>query len=111
MSCKLQIQNGLHHYLANKFQFLKLKVYVSKWMVRSTTGSCTNTISLHSVHVRLLVKVWSPVTSTNAQMTLELLGLSEVDRSLSTQNHLVAWCRNNHIILNWNKTKEVIVEF
>jgi len=42
-------------------------------------------------------------------MTLQLLGVSVMDQRLSSGN--LASCGNNHLILNMNKTKEMIWDF
>ena len=47
-------------------------------------------------------------------MTLQLLGVSVMDKRQEYRelvDHFVVWCGNNHLILNVNKTKEMIVDF
>ncbi|MEQ2177039.1 hypothetical protein GOODEAATRI_034445 [Goodea atripinnis] len=60
----------------------------------------------------------TPFICRNNQMILQSWGLSEMDKKQSTRmidtklvDRFVAWCGNEHLILNMNKTNEMIVDF
>ena len=51
------------------------------------------------------------VISRNTQMTLQLLGISDQQEYKELVYHFVAWCKNNHLILNTIKIKKTIGDF
>ena len=80
----------------------------------SAAQDCTLTVFLHYVHLRLPIQLGGPVIDRNTLMTLQLLGISDGQEAEYRElvNHLVAWCgENNPLILNTNKTREIIVDF
>ena len=79
-----------------------LCVWESGQQHRFTSGDCTLTVSLHSVHLGLPLQLW---VYRNTQMTLQLLGVSVMNKKLSTGNWTIT------SILKTIKTKLMIVDF
>ena len=88
-------------YLTNRLQFVRLKDCLSETVARVPTGDCTHRFSSLSTPQ-------TPVIYRNTPITLQLLGVSVMDKRMSTGQSL---CGNNHLILNTNKIKEMNVDF
>jgi len=84
---------------------------VSEEVVSRATGDCALTISLHSVTSDFQYNLESCHLQrySNASAVVGCIrdGLKAEYRELV--NHFVAWCENNPLILNINKTREIIV--
>ena len=100
-------------YLTNRPQYERLNGCVSDQVVSSTTGDCALTSPLPSVHLRL------PVQSESCHLqkysddsaVVECISDGQETEYRQLVDCFVAWCGNNHLILNVNDTKKMIVDF
>ena len=79
-------------------------------LIRSTTENCIITIPLHSVHLRLPVQDNLQKNSDESTAVGNIMVGQETEYG-ELVDCFMAWCGNNHLMLNVTKTTMMITDF